>query len=99
MMALALTLLAATGGEARAQINGPPIPADQILRQQNQPLAPPPSVPVPATPPSGASPSSARVPPVVGGNGQRVRDCQHRATVERVPRRQRDSYVHACIND
>lgn len=86
------------GGTAAAQVVGPPIPPDQVLRQQNQPLPPPPTIPVPVqpAPPIAGAPASPQV---------RTRDpardraawCQHQATVERIPASQRSSYIHHCI--
>jgi hypothetical protein len=77
---------------AGAQPIGPPIPPELVIRQQAAPLALPP-------PPVGANPSGAAA-PVLSVPGQtstgRVAACQHQAAVERVPRRQRASYVHTC---
>lgn len=86
-------------GPATAQQIGPPIPPDQVLRQQNQPMATPPSVPVPANPPAGSGSTGSRVGPAprVDGSRDRASRCQHEATVERVPRRQRSAYIHNCI--
>jgi hypothetical protein len=97
---LIMLLVLVCDGSALAQVIGPPMPPDQVLRQQNAPMPPPPSVPVPAGPPPGPS-MPAQVPAARGGNSgvDRASRCQHQATVERVPRSQRSAYIHSCIND
>ncbi len=104
--ALILTLIglvwAAAAWPAQAQVIGPPIPPDQVLRQQNQPMPPPPTIPVPARPvpplPSAPAPQPAPVAPHAEPAQGRAAWCQHQATVERVPRSQRASYIHLCMN-
>jgi hypothetical protein len=97
---LALTLmtgcaLAVGTGGAVAQTIGPPIPPDQILRQQNRLQPPPPTIPVPAQPSPPAT-STQQTPMVPRGERDRASWCQHQATVERVPSGQRSSYIHHC---
>jgi hypothetical protein len=85
---------------ATAQDIGPPIPPSEVLRQQNQPMAPPPSVPVPARPPSTATPSApptSSAPPATAGR-DRTTWCQHQAAVERVPRGERGAYIQHCVS-
>ena len=91
-------IMLAIAAPADAQL-GPPIPADQILRQQNQPAPAPP--PQPVSPPPLSAPSARGVAPTprVDLSRDRASRCQHQATVERVPRAERGAYVHACIND
>ena len=94
-----LALAVALFGAAGAQQIGPPIPPDQILRQQNQPIPPIPSPPVPATPPPGP-PMPAQVPSARNdAYSDRVARCQHRAAEERVPRRRRGGYINNCIRN
>jgi hypothetical protein len=86
---------------AGAQVpNGPPIPPDQILRQQNAPL---PSIPAPVQQaPYNASPRPSAPPrpaPPIGASRDRAAACQHQATVDRVPADQRGSFIHNCINN
>jgi hypothetical protein len=97
ILAAALVLAASQAG---AQVpNGPPIPPDQVLRQQNAPLPAIPA-PVPQAPsdPSSRSSAPSRAAPALDGSRDRVAECQHQATVERVPRSKRGSYVHNCMN-
>jgi hypothetical protein len=90
---------AAGAGPALAQVVGPPIPPDQILRQQNQPLPPPPSIPVPAQPvPPASPPQAAPAQPRSEPSQGRAAWCQHQATVDRVPQSQRASYIHHCMS-
>ena len=87
------------GAQAGAQsINAPPIPPEQVLRQQNAPLpAIPPPVPQVPSEPSPRAPALRRA-PAIDASRDRAAACQHQATVERVPRSQRDSYIHNCMN-
>ena len=85
------------GGMASAQPIGPigpPIPPEQVFRQQPMPAPPPPA----AVSPPGSSGRAS--PPVVtpprADQGVRVARCQHQAAVQRVPMRDRGSYVHSC---
>lgn len=83
-----------------AQMGGPPIPPDQVLRSQPAPqttVPPPQSVPSPSP---GNSGGAAPIAPAGRGSGasdRRVRDCQQQAAVERVPSKDRGSYVHTCL--
>ncbi len=98
---LALALASALAGAAAAQPVGPPIPPDQVFRSQPMPQTtvppPAPSPPVgPSQPPRGLT--GQRGPePRPSAPGDRARDCQHQAAVERVPARDRASYVHNCL--
>ena len=101
-LTIALLVAAAAGAfaapDAEAQQIGPPIAADQVIRQQAQPLPGPPSPPVSA----GSSPSSGAVTrplPRAAAPTDRVARCQHQAALERVPRNERASYVHNCVGD
>jgi hypothetical protein len=89
---------------ASAQIynNGPPIPPEQVLRQQST-SPPPPPPPLQGPPPisapfAGYGPvANPRIDPNAGGRDRdRVAQCQHEATVERVPRSKRAAYIHNC---
>jgi hypothetical protein len=99
-------LAAALAMPASAQVvNGPPIPPEQVFRQQaTPPASPPPSLqgPPPISAPfAGYGPVTN--PPVGPNTGRtdrdRVADCQHQAAVERVPRSKRAAYIHNCSID
>src|SRR4051812_23040250 len=104
--------LLAFAGAATAQIYGAPIPPDQVLRSQPIPqtTAPPPPTAapsIPASPPSidpGGSNSGVRAPrssrrsePLPSTARDRVRDCEHQAAVDRVPRGERGGYISNCV--
>ena len=79
-------------------LNAPPIPPEQVLRQQNAPL---PSIPAPVPQvPSEPSPRAPALPrtPAIDASRDRAAACQHQAAVERVPHSRRDSYIHNCMN-
>ncbi|MCC7348036.1 MAG: hypothetical protein IT538_11615 [Variibacter sp.] len=96
---LALALASAAGA---AQPVGPPIPPDQVFRSQPMPqttVPPPPSSPPvgPSQPPPRGAAGQRGPEPRASAPGDRARDCQHQAAVERVPARDRASYVHTCL--
>jgi len=108
--AAGILLVIAVTGSAAAQIYipGPPIPAEQVLRQQNTPLPPVPQIPVPVRPappisgePYALQPSAPQlVPtaPLAREPRDRASLCQHQATVEGVRRRDRAAYINSCIS-
>ena len=80
-----------------AQQIGPPIPPEQMFRQQPAPTT---TLPSPSTSSGGGSPSRSTVAP---GRPETYRDrvveCQHLAAVDRIPQRDRASFVHNCARN
>jgi hypothetical protein len=83
-----------------AQMGGPPIPPDQVLRSQPMPQT---TVPPPQTVPSPSPGNNGGLAPIApagrgsGSSDRRVRDCQQQAAEDRVPTGKRGSYVHTCM--
>ena len=83
-----------------AQPIGPPISPDQVLRSQPGPVTtvptPLPGNPTPALSAKPGRPMGSRAPRDAPA-GNRTAECQHQAALERVPRGERASYVHNCL--
>ena len=97
----AAAIILAVPASAQIYNYGPPLPADQVLRQQSTspaPSPPPLQGPPPISAPfSGYGPVAS--PPAgqnVGRDPDRIAHCQHEAAVERVPRSKRAAYMHNC---
>jgi hypothetical protein len=95
VVALALGLTGTSG----AQPIGPPIPPQQMFQAQPMPRT---QLPPVYAPPVGGSAKTYSTPlitgPEPGSSRGRAAECQHQATVERVPRRQRGAYIRNCMN-
>jgi hypothetical protein len=95
----ALVLVAATTiGTVGAQPIGPPISPQQQFDAQPKPRT---QLPPVYAPPVGGSARTYSTPlspvPQHGSSRGRAAECQHQATVDRVPRRQRGAYVRDCM--
>jgi len=94
----ALVLVAAPIGTVGAQPIGPPISPQQQFDAQPKPRT---QLPPVYAPPVGGSAKTYSTPlspvPQQGPSRGRVAECQHQATVDRVPRRQRGAYVQDCM--
>jgi hypothetical protein len=99
--ATALLIAAAIPASAAlAQPIGPPIPPQQQFDAQPRPRTQLPPVYVPPVGGSATTYSTPLIPaPAQGTSRGRAAECQHQATVERVPRRHRSAYVHNCMMD
>jgi hypothetical protein len=99
LMTTALVFVAVPICTVGAQPIGPPISPQQQFDAQPTPRTQLPPVHVP---PVGGSARTYSTPPIKGPeqgpSRGRVADCQHQATVDRVPRSQRRAYLHNCMN-
>jgi|RhiMethySRZTD1v2_1073278.scaffolds.fasta_scaffold1179069_2 hypothetical protein len=96
----ALVLMAAGPiGAVGAQPIGPPKSPQQQFDAQPKPRT---QLPPVYAPPVGGSARTYSTPlttaPQQGSSRGRAADCQHQATVDRVPRNQRGAYVRNCIS-
>ena len=95
----ALVLVAATIDTVGAQPIGPPISPQQQFDAQPKPRT---QLPPVYAPPVGGSARTYSTPlttaPQQGPSRGRAAECQHQATVDRVPRSQRGAYVRNCIS-
>ena len=95
----ALMLVAAPISVVSAQPIGPPISPQQQFDSQPTPRT---QLPPVNAPPVGGSAKTYSTPltpaPERGASRGRAAECQHQATVNRVPRNQRRAYVHNCMN-
>ena len=96
----ALVLMAAAPiGAVGAQPIGPPISPQQQFEAQPTPRTQLPPVYVPPVGGSARTYSTPLSPvPQQEPSRGRAAECQHQATVDRVPRNQRRAYVHNCMN-
>ena len=94
----ALMLMAALVGTVGAQSIGPPISPQQQFDAQPKPRT---QLPPSYAPPVGGSARTYSTPlspvPQQRSSRGRAAECQHQATVDRVPRRQRGAYVRDCM--
>jgi hypothetical protein len=97
-LATVLALALGPMGVSGAQPIGPPIPPQLLFESQPMPRT---QLPPVYAPPIGDSARTYSTPlitgPVQEPSRGRAAECQHQATVERVPRRKRDAYVHNCM--
>jgi hypothetical protein len=97
-LATALALALAPMGVAGAQPIGPPISPQLLFESQPMPRT---QLPPMYAPPVGDSARTYSTPLITGPVREQSRgraaECQHQATVERVPRRQRGAYVRYCM--
>jgi hypothetical protein len=96
----ALVFMAAVPiGAVGAQPIGPPISPQQMFDAQPKPRT---QLPPVYGPPVGGSARTYSTPlttaPQQGPSRGRAAECQHQATVDRVPRSQRGAYVRNCIS-
>jgi hypothetical protein len=98
-LTMVLGLAMGSMGSSGAQPIGPPISPQQQFDAQPKPRT---QLPPVYAPPVGGSAKTYSTPlvtgPEPGSSRGRAADCQHQATVERVPRRQRGAYVRNCMN-
>jgi hypothetical protein len=99
LIATALVLVAVPMSDSRGQPIGPPISPQQQFDAQPTPRT---QLPPAYVPPVGGSARTSNSPlvtaPQQGRSRGRAAECQHQATVERVPRRQRSAYLQNCMN-
>jgi hypothetical protein len=99
LLATVLALAVVHASAAGAQPIGPPISPQQQFDAQPKPRT---QLPPTYAPPVGGSAKTYSTPlvtgPQPGTSRGRTAECQHQATVERVPRRQRGAYIRNCIN-
>jgi hypothetical protein len=96
-LATVLALAVIPPGILSAQPIGPPISPQQQFDAQPKPRT---QLPPTSAPPVGGSAKTYSTPLITGSESSRGRaaECQHQATVERVPRRQRGAYIRNCMN-
>ena len=98
-LAMVLALVMGSMGSSRAQPIGPPISPQQQFDAQPKPRT---QLPPVYAPPVGGSARTYSTPlspvPQQGPSRGRAAECQHQATVDRVPRSQRGAYVRNCIS-
>jgi hypothetical protein len=99
LMTTALVFVAVPIGTVGAQPIGPPISPQQQFEAQPTPRTQLPPVYVPPVGGSATTYSTPLItaPPQVPSRG-RAAECQHQATVDRVPRSQRSAYLQNCMN-
>jgi hypothetical protein len=97
-LAMVLALVLGPMGASGAQPIGPPVSPQPLFESQPMPRT---QLPPTYVPPVGDSARTYSTPLITGPVPERSRgraaECQHQATVERVPRRKRGAYVHNCM--
>jgi hypothetical protein len=97
-LATVLALVLGPMGTSGAQPIGPPISPQPLFESQPMPRT---QLPPVYAPPVGGSARTYSTPlitgPVPEPSRGRAAECQHQATVDRVPRRKRGAYVHNCM--
>jgi hypothetical protein len=99
LMTAALVFVAVPMSTVAAQPIGPPISPQQQFDAQPTPRT---QLPPANVPPVGGSARTQTTPlipaPDQRSSRGRAADCQHQATVDRVPRSQRSAYLQNCMN-
>ncbi len=98
LLTTALLVAAATAPPATAQVLSPPISPQLQLDSQPQPRS---QLPPISSNPVGNNATTTSTPltpsPVERRSRGRAADCQHQAAVDRIPSRDRGSYVANCM--
>jgi hypothetical protein len=99
LLTAALVFVAVPIGTVGAQPIGPPISPQQQFDAQPAPRT---QLPPANAPPVGGSARTHSTPLIPAPDQRpsrgRAAECQHQATVDRVPRRQRSAYLQNCMN-